>query len=155
MNEMNPDQNDERFHLLMTAALDAEISPEERVEFDRLLERSPARRREWEEYRKLKELTMGLRFNEPAKEVWEQYWVGVYNRVERRLGWTLVSIAAVILLTYAGFELVLAIIDDPEMPLLIRIAMLSGLAGGFILFVSVVREKLFTHKRDKYREVQR
>ena len=31
----------------------------------------------------------------PPKEVWKFYWVSVYNRLERRIGWILLSIGAI------------------------------------------------------------
>jgi len=140
----------------MTKALDHELSGAEQEEFDRLLAASPERQREWSEYQKLKEMTMQMKFRDPPEEVWDRYWVGVYNRLERRLAWILVSIGAMIVLFYGGYQAVESILADHRQPWVVRIALLALLAGGVILFVSVLREKLFTRKTDKYsKEIQR
>jgi hypothetical protein len=147
----SPDRMD-RFERLMTAALDDELTLDEREEFESLLATSPERLREWQRYQQLKGLTMQIRFRNPPEEVWDRYWVDVYNRLERRVGWILVSIGAIILLSYAGFHAVRSILD---MPWFLKTAILAVLFGGIILFVSVIREKLFTWKTDRYKEIQR
>lgn len=81
-----------RFHLLLMAALDRELSPEDEREFKNFLAISPDCQREWEEYQKLKEATVQLKFMQPPEEVWDRYWLNVYNRIERGLGWILISI---------------------------------------------------------------
>jgi ferric-dicitrate binding protein FerR (iron transport regulator) len=149
-----PDELD-RFEHLMTAAIDGELSSAEQEEFERLLDASPERRDQWHRYQELKGLTMQMRFRDPPEEVWDRYWHDVYNRIERRLGWILVSIGAIILLSYAGFHAVESIVTDPDMPWPLKVAILAVLVGAVILFISVVREKLFTWKTDKYKEIQR
>jgi anti-sigma factor RsiW len=145
----------DRFRQLLTRALDDELAPGEREEFDRLLAASSERQAEWAAQKQLKEATMKLKFAEPPPEVWDGYWTGVYRRLERGIGWILVSLGAMVLLFYGGYELVDEILADRHLPILIKTAILAALAGGTILFVSVLREKLFTRKTDKYREIQR
>jgi ferric-dicitrate binding protein FerR (iron transport regulator) len=153
----NDDSRDNmnRFERLMTAALDDELSPAEREEFERLLAASPERRSEWHCYQQLKGLAMQMRFRDPPEEVWDRYWFDVYNRLERRLGWVLVSIGAIILLAYAGVHAVRSVLVDPDMPWPLKAAILAVLFGAIILFISVAREKLFTWKSDRYKEIQR
>jgi anti-sigma factor RsiW len=148
-------QDMDRFHRLMTGALDGELSAAEQAEFQQLLASAPARQQEWNEYRKLKEVTMKIKFTEPPPEVWDRYWVNVYNRIERRVAWILVSLGAMVVLFFAGIKAVESVLADAEMPWLVKVAILTLLAGGVILFVSVLREKLFTKKTDRYKEIQR
>ncbi|HYG35873.1 MAG TPA: hypothetical protein VEC99_13865 [Clostridia bacterium] len=155
MNEQPPDENLDRFHLLMTRALDGDLSAREQEEFEQLLASSPERQKEWNDYRKLKELTMQMQFTDPPDEVWDHYWDKVYDRLERRLAWILVSIGAMVVLFYGLFKAVESIWADPQLPWLVKGAILALMAGGVILFVSVLREKLFTRKSDKYKEIQR
>lgn len=145
----------DRFRRLMTGALDGELSAEEQAEFQRMLAAAPERQAEWNEQRKLKEITMQLKFADPPQEVWDRYWVNVYNRIERRVAWILVSLGAMVVLFFAGFKAVESVLADARMPWLVKGAIFALLAGGVILFVSVLREKLFTRKTDKYKEVQR
>jgi len=145
----------DRFHELMMKALDGELNSAEEEEFQGLLAQSEESRREWNHYQRLKEATMKMKFAEPPDEVWDRYWLGIYNRLERRLAWVLVSIGAMILLFFGGYKAIESILQDPHLPGLIKFAILALVAGGVILFVSVLREKLFTRKTDKYREIQR
>jgi hypothetical protein len=44
---------------------------------------------------------------------------------------------------------------DDEMPGFVRWAILALIAGLMVLLVSVVRERLFVHKREPYKDVVR
>ena len=52
----------------------------------------------------------------PSKDVWRFYWASVYNRLERRIGWILLSIGAMIILFFGGYKMVEGIIQDPSNP---------------------------------------
>ncbi len=97
-----------------------------------------------------------MKYKEPPGEAWENYWSRVYNRLERGLSWILISIGAMILLFYGGFKAVESLVKDPAVAILLKVAILVLLAGVVILFVSVIRERIFTYKKDKYaKEVKR
>lgn len=146
---------DEGFRLLMTGALDNELSTEEEKEFRKLLASSPEYQREWNSYKQLKDMTMQMKFAQPPAEVWDKYWVGIYNRLERRIGWILTSIGTMVLLFYGAYEAISSLLRDVETPWFLKAAILTVAAGLIIVFVSVVREKFFTHKIDAYKEVRR
>ena len=44
---------------------------------------------------------------------------------------------------------------DAQVPLFLKLAIMAAAVGAIVLIVSVIREKLFTHRRDPYSEVQR
>jgi anti-sigma factor RsiW len=142
-------------HHLMMAALDGEIGPEEREEFDRALDRDTALRKEWERMTRVKEVTAEMTLREPPAEVWDDYWEDIYRRNERKVAWILVSIGASLLLGYGIFEFVREIVGDSTLPVIVKGGLLFAALGGAILVVSVIRERLFLHRRDPYREVQR
>jgi len=52
----------------MTGALDGELSADEQAEFQRMLAAAPERQTEWNEQRKLKEITMQLKFADPPQK---------------------------------------------------------------------------------------
>jgi len=52
----------------------------------------------------------------PSKDVWRFYGASVYNRLERRIGWILLSIGAMIILFFGGYKMVEGIIQDPSNP---------------------------------------
>jgi len=84
-------------------------------------------------------------------EALDRYWGGVYNRLEQRVGWSLVVIGVSIC---AAFGLVHTLIS-PEVPLWLRAGIGAGGAGGLILLVSVIRWRLTTGRKDRYTEVIR
>ncbi len=147
-------QNHEQFRILMMKALDGELSPREETEFQQLLQ-DETFRREWLEFKQLKEVTQGMKFKNPPQEVWDSYWMSVYNRLERGLAWILFSIGAIIFLSYGLYQLFHEVVNGSELPLLLRVATVALVIGTAILLVSVIREKLFVRRRDPYKEVQR
>jgi hypothetical protein len=140
---------------LISAAIDGELTEQKKQELDALLRRYPDVADEYSEYKKIKEVTMGIKFTEPSPDVWESYWMKVYNRLERRLGWILLSLGATVLLIFGAFEIVKEIIGDAEMPWWVKGAVFAGAAGIVILLFSVIREKIFLHKSERYKEIIR
>lgn len=139
----------------MMAYLDNELNEEHKRAFEDHLASCADCTRELAQFRKLKQMTDDITFVEPEDRVWEQYWSNVYNRIERGLGWTLFSVAAIALLIYGGFEAIESIIRDPTLGILLKIGLLALLGGGVILFVSVLRERIYFWSRDRYRDVRR
>jgi len=153
---VTPNGNDrERVQRLMMAALDDEISPEEQRELDGALERDAAAREEWEKMKRVKEVTGSMTFREPPAEVWDGYWVSVYNRAERGVAWVLVSVGAIVLLVYGAWKWLEALWADAGVPGFVKVAIMAVATGLIVLAVSVLREKLFTYRRDPYKEIQR
>lgn len=151
-----PATEKEKFQFLLMAAIDGELSDEQQGTFEQFLRQYPACQEEWQRYSKLKEVTTTMQFTKPTQETWDQYWTGVYNRLERGLGWIVFSIGSIILLTYGGYKAIESLIADPQLELIVKIGLIGVIGGLVILIVSVIREKLFTAKTDKYqKEVQR
>lgn len=140
---------------MMMAALDDELSSRERAELERLLGEDTALREEWDRLEKVKEATGEMKYVEPPEEVWDNYWVSVYNRLERGVGWILISIGAMVLIGWAAWHAVGAMLADSDLPGFIKVAVFVVVMGAIILLVSVIREKLFTRRSDRYKGVQR
>jgi len=140
---------------LMMAALDGEISPDQRRQLDRLLADNQDLREDWERMSKVKEVTSSMSYREPPDEIWQEYWVSVYNRCERGVGWLLMSLSTVVLLSWAAWEAIGAMFADSTMPLYLKLAVLGVAVGAIIMLVSVAREKWFVRRKDPYREVIR
>lgn len=148
-------QDRERARHLMMAALDREIGAGEKAELDMLLSQHTELRAEWQRLIRLKEVTGTMSYRKPPEEVWSHYWTSVYNRFERGMGWMLVSIGVVVLISWGIWEALGEMMADAELPLFVKLAILAVVGGGAFLTVSVLREKLFTRSRDSYKEVQR
>ncbi|OHB60822.1 MAG: hypothetical protein A2167_00750 [Planctomycetes bacterium RBG_13_46_10] len=140
---------------LMMAYLDNEMDDEQKRAFEEHLASCAQCTKELKEFQKLKQLTDGVTLVEPEDRIWEQYWGGVYNRVERGIGWIVFSISAILLTIYGGFELIEKIIKDQTVGILLKFALLALIAGLAILFVSVLRERIYFWKKDRYRDVRR
>ena len=145
----------ERAHALMMAALDGELGADDRVELEQILAANDALRHEWEQMQTVKDATATMTYREPPEEVWDHYWVSVYNQMERRIGWLFLSVGLLIIFGWVAWQWVDALLADTELPRLVKGGIFAAVFGGGILFVSVVREKWFTRKRDPYKEVQR
>ena len=96
-----------------------------------------------------------MAFKTHPKEIWDKYWVNIYNRIERSIAWIFVSIGAVILITWGLFQAVENMLADTQLVGIVKIGIIFALAGFVILFVSVLREKLIIRKSDPYKEIQR
>lgn len=135
--------------------LDGELDARERAEFERGLEEDPELAREFAAVAGLRDMTAGMKLRDLPDRIWERYWDGTYNRIERRVGWLFFSAGVMVLLAGGLYELLVALLAQSVDLWWIRVAA-GALCGGLaILFVSVVRERLFIWKRDPYREVKR
>ena len=140
---------------LMMGYLDEELSSEQIRRFEEHLRTCKQCSSQLQEFRQLKAITDQMTLVEPEDRLWQQYWDGIYNRVERSIGWMIFSVAAILLTIYGGFKAIEALIIDPTVGLLLKIAMLALLVGLAILFVSVLRERIFFWTKDRYKDVRR
>jgi hypothetical protein len=149
------EEHPERARALMMAALDGELSSVEQAELDHLLSTDETLNNEWERLKTVKEVTGTMTLREPPEEVWDKYWVSVYNQAERGFGWLLFSVGLIGVFAWAGWHWVDAILRDTQIPLWVKLAIFAAVLGGGILFFSVARERWFTRRHDPYKEVQR
>ena len=140
---------------LMMAYLDGELDAEQQKTLEQHLTSCGKCSAELKEFKELKHLTDNVKLIEPEDRIWNQYWGNIYNRIERGIGWILFSIPAVILLTYAGFKAIEAVIEDRTVETWLKVALLVLIAGLAILLVSIIRERLYFFKKDRYKDVRR
>lgn len=140
---------------LMMAYLDDELDEQQRKAFEEHLASCPACTREMKEFARLKQVTDSVTLVEPEDRLWEQYWGDVYNRIERNIGWTLFSVAGILLVIYGGFKAIEDLVRDPAVGLLLKIGLLVLITGLAILFVSILRERIYFWSKDRYKDVRR
>lgn len=140
---------------LMMGYLDDELDGEQKHRFEEHLAGCPECAGELEEFKKLKVMTDEVTLVDPEDRLWQDYWGGVYNRIERNVGWIVFSIAAILLTIYGGFRAIEEIIRDPHVELIFKMGLLALLVGLAILFVSVLRERIYFWKKDRYKDVRR
>ncbi len=140
---------------LLAGYIDGELTDEERTAFEKELASSTELRAELEEFRKLKEVTSMVRYADLPDEVWEGYWQSLYRKLERGIGWILLSVGAILLLGFGLYQGLHDLYIAPEVSILVKIGV-TALGGGVIfLLVSFVRERLFAYRRDRYQEVKK
>jgi hypothetical protein len=152
---MSTPNEKERTRQLMMAALDGEINDDERSELAGYLMKYPELEEEFKDFKNLKEMTMNVNYTPPPHSVWDTYWLGVYNKLERGIGWILFSLGAAVLLIYGLYSMIESILVDVEIVWWMKIAIFSTIAGAVILLVSVIREKVFLHKSERYKDIQK
>jgi len=140
---------------LMMGYLDNEFDAQQKQAFEKHLASCQACSAEFEEFKRLKQIADDVALNEPEDEIWQEYWSGIYNRIERGVGWILLSVAAILLVIYGGFKAIEEIIKDPAVDVILKIGLVGLIAALAVLLGSVLREKLYFRKRDRYKNVRR
>ena len=140
---------------LMMGYLDNELSNEQRRQFEEHQNGCSECKDELKEFRKLKAITDEVTLVEPEDKIWQDYWSGVYNRIERSVGWIVFSVSAILLTIYGGFKLIEEIITDDTTGTLLKAGLLALIIGLAILIVSVSRERFHFWQKDRYRNVRR
>lgn len=145
----------EEARVQVMAYIDGELSPDELRRLEDHLAVCVECRREEQEFRRLGEVTEAMLNEEiPALDI-DDAWYGIYGRLERSTGWLLLSAGLILLLGYAGWQLLTDFFFSTEAPIVVRLGVGATLAGGIVLLVSIGREVLSKYRSERYREVRR
>lgn len=145
----------DKFRELAAGYVDGELTPEEKREFETMMEEHPELRDDVESFRKINDLTKRVRFEELPDPIWEAYGASLYRRAESALGWILLSVGAMIILGFAAWGMWGGFFMNSAEPLILRIAVGALSVGAIVLFVAKLRETFFAHKRERYRKVEK
>ena len=141
---------------LLTGYADGELPDDRRRQIETHLQECADCSRQLDELISIKEHLTMIKFKEPSDLELQRYWSGVYNRLERGAGWILLSLGTIILGSLGAIAMFEKLLQDPDLPLGIKVGAVLLVIGGVILFVSTFRERLSLKKTDKYsREVER
>ena len=140
---------------LMMAYLDGELDDKQHKVLQEHLAQCTQCSKELEEFKSLKSMTDNIVLSEPEDQIWQRYWDHVYNRIERGIGWMLMSVAGICLAVFGGFKAIESIVTDPSVSLFFKVALLVMILGLSILLISIMRERLYFWKNDRYRHVRR
>ena len=134
----------------LMAYVDDEMSPQERVEFEKQLSESSELAAEIAEFQCLTDITRSMTLTEPTDHEMSRFWTSFYNRSEWQLGWTLLLSGLVVLVGFGLYELL-----RTDISWLFKVGAVCTLAGGGILFFNTLRLKMRTMRFDRYRGVIR
>jgi uncharacterized membrane protein len=151
---MSEEKNKERCQALMMAALDGEITKAENSELQILLNRFPDLRVEYQSFTKLREVTKTMKLKEPDSDIWQTYWYNVYNRLERGLAWFIFTVGAAVVLAYSFGQVLFDLWKNSSLPLILKIGIFGLILGVILLLLSILREKLFLRKHERYKEIR-
>lgn len=126
--------------------VDGEMDIQERRNYERHLESCESCRTSIEEMTALKEVTDTMRIAELPEAVWEKYWTGIYNKVERSVAWFFFIIGSIIVSGYSLY----CVIVDPGVDSILRLGIVLTVIGTAVLFLSVLREKMAVNRKDRY-----
>jgi predicted anti-sigma-YlaC factor YlaD len=140
---------------LLMAYLDGEIEHERKPEVEKHLSQCENCRQEYRSFAKLKEVTDSMKFADLSDRLWASYWKGIYRRIERGAGWIFLSIGAIILLSFGGYQFFKELFADPSVSWIVKVGVSTCAFGAIVLLVSIIRERLFLLKTERYKEVER
>lgn len=146
----------EEFGQLISGYVDGELSEDQRQRLEEHLKECQACAGQLQEATEMKEELDMLKFKEPSDVELNRYWSSVYNRLERGIGWIMLSLGSIIALSCWAFFVIEEFVADPGIAAALKIGVAALITGVIVLFVSLVRERLTLRRTDKYsREVQR
>ncbi len=135
-------------------AVDGIASQEELAELEEYARDDLSLKDELKAFRRIKEVTDSIMFKELPDSYWDGYWAGIYNRLERGLGWIFFSIGAIILLGVGAYYLLKDFFLSPQVSLIVKLGIGCGGLGVIMLLVSISREVLYARKKERYKEVR-
>jgi len=139
----------------LMAYVDGEIDHSRKMEVEKHLSECGSCRREYQSFIKLKEVTDRMKFADLSDQLWAEYWRGIYRRIERGVGWILLSIGTIILLSFGLYQFCREFFTDPQISWIVKVGVSSLSLGIIILLVSIIRERFFLLKTERYKEVKR
>jgi len=146
----------EEIQQLMMKVVDGVASPEEEKSLGEAIRGNERWESELRAFKKIKEVTENMQFKELPDSYWDAYWKVVYRRTERALAWILISIGLMIVIAFTAYMGLSQFYSDPEMSIAFKVGVSAAVLGGIIMIVSILRERLFARKHERYeKEVER
>jgi ABC-type multidrug transport system fused ATPase/permease subunit len=145
----------EEMDLKIMALLDNELDSEEFASVHAHIESCKRCGDEYSSQKKVKEVTADMRFKQLPEFYWDEYWTNIFNKLERGLSWIFISLGAIIILCFTGWEVVNELIADQDVNPVLKFGIFVMLIGSIVLIISILREKIMVRKVDKYRKVER
>ena len=147
---------DEKIQQLMMKAVDGVASREEEESLAEAIRGNERWEAELRAFRKIKEVTENMKFKELPDSYWSGYWIDVYRRTERAIGWILLSIGLMVVLGFFAYTGLSRFYVDPKVSVFLKVGVSFAVMGGIVMIGSIVRERLFARKQERYeKEVER
>lgn len=143
-------QEPSREQLQAMAYVDGELGPADRSAFEALLATRRDLQLEVTELRKLELLARSMAAPEPIDHEWKRISLDPLQRSSIGLGFAALSVGALGLAGWGGYELWAS-----DMPLLPKLLLGALCSGALLLFLATLRGRLRTLPYDPYTEIER
>jgi len=143
------------FEILISGFLDGELDNEQSLILDNHLLECESCRIELERARSLKEALDRMAVRTPEDEFWDGYWAGIYNRMERQVGWLFCAIGAILLVSFGLIVLFREVLFSEGASIWVSLGGTVSIIGVAILLISVARERLRINRHERYKDVRR
>ena len=144
----------DRFIILLEKYFENSLKVIEQSEFDDFL-KIDKYFEEFQKQKSLKEVFMKMNLKEPKNNFWDDYWLNIYNRLERGIAWILISLGLTFLIGYAIYEFIQKLFVDDGGPVIVKLGLITLFIGALILILSLIREQFIKFKNDNYKEIKR
>lgn len=144
----------DRFIILLEKYFENSLTAREQSEFDDFL-KIDKYFEEFQKQKSLKEVFMIMNLKEPKNNFWDDYWLNIYNRLERGIAWILISLGLTFLIGYAIYEFIQKLFVDDGGPVIVKLGLITLFIGALILILSLIREQFIKFKNDNYKEIKR
>ncbi|MDY6981922.1 MAG: zf-HC2 domain-containing protein [Pseudomonadota bacterium] len=138
---------------LLSGYVDQELTQQQAQRVRVHLDTCEACRRLHADLRNMKEQLRQLSWPISDEEMLDKLEKDLFASGARNLGWILLAVVALFAVA-AGTVTFFLFLAAPDVSPLVKLFNVLLIVGGFALFVSVVRERLLTYKKDKYRNVK-
>lgn len=138
---------------LLSGYVDHELTQQQSQRVRVHLESCEACRRLHDDLRNMKGQLRQLSWPISDEEMLDKLEKDLFAGGARNLGWILLAIGALFAVV-AGTVAFFMFLATPDVPILVKLFNALLVLGGGALFVSVVRERMMTYKKDKYRNVK-
>ena len=136
---------------LICKVIDDCASPVEREELQQMAATNPDIARALAEQEEALNAIRSIGLRELTDDVRDQFLAGVYNQLERRTAWILITVGVAFLLCYTLYEL----LTSPNIHTVYRVGLAAVIIGFGLLFSSVLRIRMRVKPYDRYKEVLR
>ncbi|MBN1550956.1 zf-HC2 domain-containing protein [bacterium] len=147
--------NCEDYQKMIMGYLDGELDPVEIAELETHLNNCDRCRSELESFKQINKVADTTHVFSLEDKFWEGYWAGIYNRLERKLGWFFTVSGGLIVFIGIIIWLISDIIFNPAQPIWVRMGIPVSILGLGVLLVSVIRERIRAFRMERYKDVRR
>ncbi len=140
----------ERINELLSGLLDGELTQQDRQRVEIHVETCANCRQLLDELKGQRDSIGQLSFGELTPEERRDMVSDLPTKATRGLGWLLAGIALLVLCGNGVYHF----LRDENVQLLVKIATVGFYFGGFLLFLTVLRERLRDRKTDNYKDIE-